>query len=311
MRSWCSLLCAPWPQQSLRFGSTKRILQLLRQRPVLRTVATHTVPRSLVCSGVLHACGVLTGWKSAGRDAYGSRYPYGYPHSPYHSPGDHGHAPPVFHSLESPQDKYQRGNLISPRSGLRMDHVRMDHVAHRHNERSRRDDRDIRRENPTRPTWVDGDPIQRTERTRAQRAAAPTPQSLPESPDSLLPERVHENRLREVLNSPTPTCLRHGRGSTPDYFTFVHSGLHVARNTNQERAKLQEQERERARLRENSMMSGVERSLGVMASPRARSSRGHPDAQAANSHAFPTSPVCDLVCVYARANLEKQATTLI
>jgi hypothetical protein len=206
MRSWCSLLCAPWPQQSLRFGSTKRILQLRRQRPVRRTVATHTVPRSPVCFGALHACGVLTGWKSAGWDAYGSRYPYGYPHSPFHSPGDYGHTPHLFHSQrEGPEDKYQRGNLISPRSGLRMDHV-----AHRHDERSRRDDRDIRRENPTGPSWEDGDPIQRTERTRAQRAAAPTPQSLPESPDSFLPERVHENRLREVLSPPTPTCLHYG-----------------------------------------------------------------------------------------------------
>jgi hypothetical protein len=104
------------------------------------------------------------------------------------------------------------------------------------------------------------------------------------------------------------------RGSTPDHFTFLHSGLHVARNTKQERAKIHEQEKERARLREKWVMLGVERSLGVVALPRARSSRGHPDAQAANSQvgdAFPASPVCDLVCVYARANLEKQATTLI
>ena len=222
------------------------------QRPVRRAVATHTVPRSPVCFGVLHACGVLTEWKSAGRDVYGSRYAYGYPHSPYHSPGDHGHTPQLFHSRESPEDKYQRGNLISPSSGLRMDHV-----AHRHDERSRRDDRDIRRVNPTRPTWEVGDPFQQTERTQAQRAAALTPQSLPESLDSFLPDR------------------------------------------------------ERALLPEKSVMSGVGRSLGVVTSPRVRSSRGHPDAQAANSQVFPVLPVCDLVCVFARANLEKQATILI
>ncbi len=193
------MLCAPWSQQSLRFGSTKRILrlQLLRQRPVRRTFATHTVPRSPVCFSVLHACGVLTGWKSAGRDAYGSRYPYGYPHSSYHSPGDHGpnrgRTPQLFHSRESPEDNFQRGNLISPRSG-----PRMDHVAHRHDERSRGDDRDIRRENPTRSTWENGDPVERTERTRAQRAAVPTPQCPPKSPDISPPESVSENRLREV-----------------------------------------------------------------------------------------------------------------
>jgi len=198
------LLCAPWSQQSLRFGSTKRILrlQLLRQRPVRRTFATHTVPRSPVCFSVLHACGVLTGWKSAGRDAYGSRYPYGYPHSSYHSPGDHGpnrgRTPQLFHSRESPEDNFQRGNLISPRSG-----PRMDHVAHRHDERSRGDDRDIRRENPTRSTWENGDPVERTERTRAQRAAVPTPQCPPKSPYISPPESVSENRLREVLSTHT------------------------------------------------------------------------------------------------------------